>query len=358
MDKILSQRKAEREAAEQKAREEKLEADMEALRPKPSAAELEDWKRQLLAVFPDADEGYVERLLASQKENHVNNATNAMLETPYTRKPSQHTSAPAPAPIQPGAAGNRTGSFLSGWKNRFIQRAPEQSSLASGTSSIVEKGGQDFPGGWGEQPAPTPVSASARAMRPQQPDAPSQGVGGGKGPLSSGGRLPDPHAQVTPTSNIKNNVLRAISASRSDSSNVIKTQGQKAEVKEASNTYCDTTAGTDLRLAGEVAGLKVFLSPQLDAIDVLERNADALRRLIDQVYKPVAKIFGLDPRSINVFCDTEGPTIAFNRGGTIYLNLRYYLAWHDELVKKGDLQEPLISTFFTVSHEIAHKYVR
>ncbi len=103
--------------------------------------------------------------------------------------------------------------------------------------------------------------------------------------------------------------------------------------------------------------MKVFLHPSLDAASMLQSNAAALERLINRVYKPVGSIFGLDPRSMYVFCDTSGPAIAFNRGGAIYLNFRYYLAWHDELVKQGKMADPLVSTYFSVAHEIAHNVV-
>ena len=49
--------------------------------------------------------------------------------------------------------------------------------------------------------------------------------------------------------------------------------------------------------------------------------------------------------------------IAFNRGGAIYLNYRFYAAWHDQLVVQGKMTEPLISTYHSVAHEIAHKCV-
>jgi len=39
---------------------------------------------------------------------------------------------------------------------------------------------------------------------------------------------------------------------------------------------------------------------------------------------PLAKIFGLAPDVISIFWDKEGPTIAFNRGGSLYCN-----AWVD-----------------------------
>ena len=82
-----------------------------------------------------------------------------------------------------------------------------------------------------------------------------------------------------------------------------------------------------------------------------------MERLIQHVYGPIGAIFQVDPRALNVFCDTKGPSIAFNRGGSLFLNLRYYLAWHDEDVRAGRLATPLISVYFSVAHELAHNLV-
>jgi hypothetical protein len=41
--------------------------------------------------------------------------------------------------------------------------------------------------------------------------------------------------------------------------------------------------------------------------------------------------------------------MAFNRNGSLYLNFRYYLAWHDSLVARGDMNDALISTYHTLA---------
>lgn len=56
----------------------------------------------------------------------------------------------------------------------------------------------------------------------------------------------------------------------------------------------------------------------------------------------------------NIFWDREGPLIAFNRGGSIFCNARYYEAWHDTDVVAGRVQDAAISWFFSLAHELAH----
>lgn len=61
--------------------------------------------------------------------------------------------------------------------------------------------------------------------------------------------------------------------------------------------------------------------------------------------RPLAVVFAVKPDTFNIFYDTAGPLIAFNRGGTIWINLRFYLAWHDEQVKGGYPEKALLSNF-------------
>jgi len=46
-----------------------------------------------------------------------------------------------------------------------------------------------------------------------------------------------------------------------------------------------------------------------------------------RLVNPLKDIYKLPPASLHIFLDGEGPTIAFNRGGSLFLNLRYYEAW-------------------------------
>lgn len=372
VDKILSQRKADKEAADRTMREERARIEREALE-QPSDAQIKEWVQHMLAVFPDASPDYVERLLRSAKGDRVIEATNAMLETPYPKRPqqkpfaddasssalspSEKASTVAPPGSNLSSAGSIPGAgsigggggLFANWRNR-LKGNEGRSSLANGTSSI-----ENIPGGWGGGSAITAAGRSASgAGRGGDPNAPpTQAI--------AQTRTPNPNADVTPASNIKRRVLSAVEASRGGPRNDdrIQSQGQQTQVKEAEQTYCDTTGvATDLRLAGQVGGMNVYVSPELDPAETLQNNDAALKRLIHQIILPIGtEVFDLDPRSLNVFADVKGPSIAFNRAGSLFLNLRYHLVWHDEQIKQGRLDEALISTYHSLAHELAHNLV-
>ena len=100
------------------------------------------------------------------------------------------------------------------------------------------------------------------------------------------------------------------------------------EVKESSGAYCDSTPANNLDYVTEVQGVRFYISRDVDpAQNILQTYQDALRRFVGQIVKPVGKVYNVDPRALHVFYDAAGPTIAFNRSGSLFFNLRYHLAW-------------------------------
>jgi hypothetical protein len=43
----------------------------------------------------------------------------------------------------------------------------------------------------------------------------------------------------------------------------------------------------------------------------------------------LAEIYNLSLTNLHIFFDTKGGLIAFNKSGSIFLNLRYYEAWRE-----------------------------
>lgn len=63
-----------------------------------------------------------------------------------------------------------------------------------------------------------------------------------------------------------------------------------------------------------------------DRHTLVARKQDALKRFVD-ILHPIRSIYNLPPATLHIFTDTSGDLIAFNRNGSIFLNLRYYEAW-------------------------------
>lgn len=61
-------------------------------------------------------------------------------------------------------------------------------------------------------------------------------------------------------------------------------------------------------------------SDESDHAAFFQGKLDTCQRFEQVVLMPLAKLFGLAPAVISIFWDNEGPTIAFNRAGSLYCN--------------------------------------
>ncbi|WFD36491.1 hypothetical protein MCUN1_003371 [Malassezia cuniculi] len=329
--------------------------------PRPQAEDpLPGWSRQLLDMFPDADPAYVNGLLRSFSDAHVERAGNKMLEGYPKRATATIEQAPPPPKVEAPPPPNMEETTPLQPK---VERAPEKPGTPSGDAfphlpmeKFRRHSLQNSSRGLLQQLKSRWSRPSSLADGTSSIQRPPQGVAGGPGTSVTTHTQGDT-SDAAPEA-IQRHVRNAIQAARPDASSVIQSRAQPTEVREASSNYCDVTGiNTDLRLAGYISGTKVYVSPELDGNATLANNGAAIQRLIEHVYHPVGRIFGVDLRSLSVFCDVSGPSIAFNRGGSIFLNLRYYLAWHDADVKNGRLSTPLVSVYFTLAHELAHNLV-
>ncbi|KAH0825764.1 hypothetical protein J3R83DRAFT_8923 [Lanmaoa asiatica] len=150
------------------------------------------------------------------------------------------------------------------------------------------------------------------------------------------------------------NVDMAIKGCKPEEETLLHNRKRMEIVKESLNEgYCDAS--------GQIGNLELLgkLEQWIDVPDTdtfMARMRDPLARFI-HVITPLAQIYNLPMTSLHIFYDMAGGLIAFNRNGSIFLNLRYFEAWHDQDVKNGHQQQAQISWFFTLAHEIAHNLI-
>ncbi|OCF40369.1 hypothetical protein I317_05804 [Kwoniella heveanensis CBS 569] len=186
--------------------------------------------------------------------------------------------------------------------------------------------------------------------------APSQAGSGNKPPQAPNWSTQRP----TSTASIRNTVQKALDASRPEKGTQINDSRQAvSDVSESQDEYCDTTARADIVLAHVPSaarpGLNVWIPRDAtNQADFLADKMETCQRFAIDILLPITRLFNLAPSVMNVFWDHEGPLIAFNRGGTIFCNARYFQAWHDAQCQSGNRNEAFISWFFSVAHELAH----
>ncbi|EIW70337.1 hypothetical protein TREMEDRAFT_29286 [Tremella mesenterica DSM 1558] len=204
--------------------------------------------------------------------------------------------------------------------------------------------------GSGSSHPPTAISNILRDL--------TAGHGSGSGGLVTGSGVGQTTKRPTDLQSIRNTVQKAVDASRPEMGTQISDSRQAVrDVSESQNEYCDTSAGADLVLAVDLgaAGLRMWVPrDEPDHASYLSDKLGISQRFARDILLPIGQVYKLAPQVLNVFWDREGPLIAFNRGGTIFCNARYYSAWHDTQCIQGNKNDAFISWYFSIAHELAH----
>ncbi|KAI9320075.1 hypothetical protein BX666DRAFT_1853391 [Dichotomocladium elegans] len=300
-----------------------------AVDPLPSAptltpAQLDECTKKVLQVFSDCQEGYVRQLLSRERENHVERVIETLLQNKdyprnqVTKEEDAKRTATMPTPVQPVRPTSMFDRFFNPWKG--MQQQQQQQQQQEDT-----------------QPTEPPVKV-----------------------IDKKPKLPSSDTTITPnyTSNIKQNLRRAIHSCKPFSGQDVFSPPQINKVRE-SNNYCDARPQHDLVSAGKIKELEFYVHRTVDPVDVHQQYGAAMGRFAN-IIKSLAAVFELKATTLHIFYDTQGQTIAFNMNGSLFMNLRYYLALHepDTPAKAFAKQkEALIYWFMTICHELAHNFV-
>jgi hypothetical protein len=168
--------------------------------------------------------------------------------------------------------------------------------------------------------------------------------------------------QITPPHQITQNLISAVNSSRSHDSQAIFSPPVENTVKETPS-YCDSSPGQDLSFIGNTsAGVKIFMAnavPSSSRTTYLQSNAEMLNAFA-ALLLDVGNVFLLKPQSLHIYYNESGSSIAFNRQGSIFCNIRYFSQLHWTNFKSAGgvgKQTAAVYWFVTLCHELAHNLV-
>lgn len=198
------------------------------------------------------------------------------------------------------------------------------------------------------EPIPQPRGIQAEA---DPPPPYSQNGGGG------------PEQAVTAPHRMRENLLSAIRKSRPHNSTDIFSRGEQNTVSET-KSYCDERPGHDLQFVADIKhNIQMFLPSDMSSqsSSFLQNNIAGLTRFAD-LLKATGEVFSLSPRILNIFFETGGKTIAFNRNGSIFCNYLYFKQLHEatllgDSVTQSAYAEAMIYWWVILCHELAHNLV-
>ncbi|PSS00806.1 hypothetical protein BD289DRAFT_479262 [Coniella lustricola] len=175
---------------------------------------------------------------------------------------------------------------------------------------------------------------------------------------------PGDNGRVTSPAVVQNNLLQAIRSTRAHGSSSVFSPPRTQEIKEQS-TYCDSAPAQNIiAVAQAPRGMKIYLDRtiSIDHMTFLDHNRDAILRF-ELLLRDVADIYGVSYTSLQIHYDEHGPCIAFNTGGSIFCNLRFFLQLHYNRLKTAGAAEvegrvaATVYWFVVVAHELAHNLV-
>lgn len=198
---------------------------------------------------------------------------------------------------------------------------------------------------------------------PQQPTGSSTGLGSSATGLDKNGKRPhNDDGRVTNPALVQQNLLNAVNATRAHGSSSVFSNPQVNEVKEQA-TYCDSTPAHNITFIAEASnGMKIYVSRDMstDASQFLSANLSAINTFAG-ILVEIAQVYSLSQKVLHIFYDEAGGTIAFNTGGSLFCNFRFFVQLHSKGLQgpnPGQGRAEAATWWWVVlAHELAHNLV-
>ncbi|ORY08409.1 hypothetical protein K493DRAFT_272766 [Basidiobolus meristosporus CBS 931.73] len=368
--------------------------------PAPLPAHLNPYFSQLQAMFPDCDPNYLKSCLLEEKRDHVARVSNRLLDDTYPRLPNHTTqkertavggkqpapqppatTPPTPVPTSSNLMDRLSRRFQSGI-NDWYKSYDKPSGPSTTTIDDSESKHQPIPGGFPSLPRP-PKSQSQSSSSSPNPSQP-----GGE-PVNTVG--PD-HTELLQRS-LKSSVdscVRNVNAfDGREPEKAATPPPPKDYTGEAHHHYCSVIPPQKLAHCARIGQFDLYLetgmaSSELFACDLAGQSVPLVQfdRLTGSLTAPdgstmapgsnlhslhlmghtlttLVQVFQLNPASVHLYYDREGPTVAFNRGRSLFFNLRYFLLLHHPrmAVSPTEAADVHFYWFMVACHELAHNFV-
>ncbi|KAJ3288068.1 hypothetical protein HDU79_005116 [Rhizoclosmatium sp. JEL0117] len=367
------QREAERQAAE--ARYTESQSKQTSLDKKPTSNLTPDPKQvavtsTLLTMFPDIDRDYLHSLVESEKSNPkaIEAISNKLLDSDYPKSQNLPTP-PATASAQTERPPSSSSSSSS--QNDFKSPLGSKDDLLKSVKDTVKSGflGNLWDKATGSSSSINSTKSEQQKLMQNSGQTPAAGGNGGGVP-TPGGMKPMTE-EITPqyTQNLKQQLTSSINTvkpayDQSFRATIPNEPEPTANVPTRhANQVCTPLSDSDLVLHEKLVNeIPFYIDKNAlhEAKAVANVSRVALMRFVD-ILRLLAAVFGLEARTLNIYWDATGATVAFNRGRTLFFNFRFYLGLHYKEGMKagiaGEDVETVYYWFMVACHELAHNFV-
>ncbi|KAF4624933.1 hypothetical protein G7Y89_g13237 [Cudoniella acicularis] len=172
--------------------------------------------------------------------------------------------------------------------------------------------------------------------------------------------------KVSSPAAVQQNLLNAIQSSRAHDSSTLFSPPTTQSIKEQAS-YCDSTPSHNIKFLADASnGMRIFVDKNLAMPEstFLGSNSSALSGFASLLHE-VADVYNLSRKSLHIFFDEAGGTIAFNANGSIFCNFRFFAQLHSKRLysvnpkEQGEGKvEAAAYWWIVIAHELAHNLVK
>ncbi|QSL66000.1 hypothetical protein MERGE_003137 [Pneumocystis wakefieldiae] len=158
---------------------------------------------------------------------------------------------------------------------------------------------------------------------------------------------------------VVSNLYHAIKACKNTNELSVCSPIEIVDIKEAKEGYCNISHSQNLKYVNRTAdNINVYVSKDIHSGELfIMNNKNDIDLFSSLILKKISSVFGFNASILNIFYDDNGPTIAFNKNGSIFCNLRYYILLHSKKLVSGNLKDVIAFWFVTIAHELSHNIV-
>ncbi|PKY40926.1 hypothetical protein RhiirA4_454398 [Rhizophagus irregularis] len=158
------------------------------------------------------------------------------------------------------------------------------------------------------------------------------------------------------TRNLRNFLQVAIKSYYSNSESNI--NSIKTCIYESKVNYCETMPGYSMHCVGNLQKIELYVPTDVDQSEILSQSRIVPLSKFIYILKDLANVFEVTPKVIHIFYDNSKNSIAFNRDGALFFNLKFYLELHEQTCKNKPTIDAMTYWFTIYCHVLAHNFIQ
>jgi hypothetical protein len=113
-----------------------------------------------------------------------------------------------------------------------------------------------------------------------------------------------------------------------------------------------------MRCVGNSQNIELYVPNEVDQSEILSQSRIVPLSQFINILKDLADVFEVTSKAIHIFYDNSVNSIAFNRDGALFFNLKFYLELHEQVCKTKPTIDAMTYWFMTFCHVLSHNFIQ